>query len=92
MRNKIRLEMEELSVESFATVEGDSVFRGTVHGRDCSYTRDPQIDCQQETVSGTMPCLCASAGEQYSCDTTCNPDQCDCMSAPCVSLGGGPCG
>lgn len=84
MPRKIRLEMEELAVESFATVEREGMRRGTVHGR--NYTRDPQIDCQQETVSGTMPCLCGSAGEQYSCDTTCNPDQCDCLSAPCISV------
>lgn len=84
MRKKLRLEMEELTVESFPTAEHDGL-RGTVHGRDRSYTRDPEIDCQQETVSGTMPCLCASAGEQYSCDSTCNPDQCNCMSAPCVT-------
>ena len=84
MGKKIRLEMEELVVDSFATAETDSL-RGTVHGRDCSYTQDPQIDCQQETVSGTMPCLCLSAGEQFSCDSTCNPDQCDCMSYPCIT-------
>jgi hypothetical protein len=96
MRKKIRLEMEELAVDSFATVGGDAVLRGTVHGRDSrtydDYTCYYEIECQQQTVSGTMPCLCASAGEQYSCDSTCNPNQCDCMSAPCVSVGGGPCG
>lgn len=85
MRKKIRLEMEELAVDSFATEGSDTALRGTVHGRDCSYTRDPQIDCQEQTVSGTMPCLCASGGEQFSCDTTCNPDQCECQSYPCFS-------
>ena len=85
MGKKIRLEMEELAVDSFATVDGDAVLRGTVHGRDCSYTRDAQIDCQEHTVSGTMPCLCISAGPEYSCDTTCNPDQCECQSYPCFS-------
>jgi hypothetical protein len=85
MPMKVRLELEELVVDSFST-EGDAAaLRGTVHGRDCSYTRDPQIDCQQDTVSGTMACLCASAGEQYSCDSTCNQAQCNCMSAPCVT-------
>jgi hypothetical protein len=85
MPRKIRLELEELAVESFST-EGDAAaLRGTVHGR---YTQDPQIDCQQATISGTMPCLCNSAGEQYSCDSTCNQAQCSCMSAPCVTAPG----
>jgi hypothetical protein len=86
MREKIRLEMEELAVDSFATVDGDSALRGTVHGRDCSYTRDPQIECQERTVSGTWPCECISAGEEYSCDSTCNPHQCDCQSYPCATV------
>lgn len=92
MGKKISLKMDELAVESFSTAGGPVPLRGTVHGResrfgDCTYDL-----CQQQTVSGTMPCLCASAGGEYSCDSTCNPNQCDCLSAPCVSVGGMPCG
>ncbi|HST57935.1 MAG TPA: hypothetical protein VLK84_04590 [Longimicrobium sp.] len=90
MPKKIRLEMEELAVESFATVERGGMPRGTVHGRDSRFGDCTYDTCQQQTVSGTMPCLCVSAAGEYSCDSTCNPDQCDCMSAPCVSVT--PCG
>ena len=85
MRKKIRLEMEELEVESFATTTSAKAGSGTVEGR--NYTRDAAIDCQQETISGTMPCLCVSRGNEVSCDSSCNPEMCYCMSAPCPTYG-----
>jgi len=85
MRNKLQLQVEELEVESFATAGRGEAARGTVQGR--NYTHAPEIACQQATISGTMPCLCLSLANEVSCDSSCNPEMCYCMSAPCPTYG-----
>lgn len=81
MRRKISLSVEDLGVESFATVGNDAEKRGTVKGN--SWTDDRLSYCCEPSASGTWPCLCNSDAGHGTCDTTCNPDQCECGSRPC---------
>jgi hypothetical protein len=83
MQKKIRLEMENLQVETFVTVDDGMKTRGTVKGH--LFTDVRLSDCCPVSASGTWPCLCASDPRYGTCDTTCNPDQCDCQSYPCLS-------
>jgi hypothetical protein len=71
MRNKLRLQVEELAVESFATAERDKDMRGTVKGHG---TWD---FCALPSASEPIACLCQT--HEQSCDTTCNPNQCPCQ-------------
>lgn len=56
---KVKLDLDELAVESFATADGESEVRGTVHGHDATElcTRF-MTRCYQDT--------CA-----FSCDGSC---------------------
>jgi hypothetical protein len=73
MQSKLRLKVEELAVESFATAEAGPEARGTVkaHG-----TYDY---CPPPTASEPVACVCMSDEPTY--DTTCNPNQCSCMGS-----------
>ncbi|HVG44412.1 MAG TPA: hypothetical protein VM890_06755, partial [Longimicrobium sp.] len=58
---KLRLSVEELKVEAFATAEG-AVERGTVHGRDGTVT-DPGYSC-----IGPDPAFCRLTYPGTGCD------------------------
>jgi hypothetical protein len=68
---QIKLEMEQLEVESFATVEEASGKKGTVQGRE--YTNQPVWECEQQSASGPIRCVCDSNPQWGTCDS-CNPD------------------
>lgn len=71
MRTKLRLQVEELAVESFATAESEARARGTVKGHG---TWD---FCGPPSASEPMACICMS--DEPTADTTCNPNQCPCQ-------------
>lgn len=52
---KISLDVNELRVESFETVDGNAEKRGTVHGYITQITC-PQTQCGQQCLSGWRPC------------------------------------
>lgn len=70
MRNKLRLQVEELAVESFVTADSFDV-RGTAKGHATGF------GCPVPSASEPVACLCQTF--EGTCDTTCNPNQCDCM-------------
>jgi hypothetical protein len=57
---KIRLDVNELRVESFGTEKGDAASRGTVHGHatllNCPQTQAGYTQCGQQCLSGWRPC------------------------------------
>jgi hypothetical protein len=62
-RKKLRLELDELRVEAFATVDGGAASRGTVHGRSDIVTQcnnDMSCPCtlEENSCSGDHVCLC----------------------------------
>lgn len=61
---KIRIEIESLEVESFATVSGDAAEGGTVHGRQLSF----DTYCETMCAGGTS---CESGGQRCVCG--CDP-------------------
>ena len=62
---KLRLEMDELKVESFSTLAGEQE-RATVEG-------------YAESESVPVACVCVSKDEAlYSCAPTCNPNDYSC--------------
>jgi hypothetical protein len=71
---KLRLELDELEVESFSTVTGETE-RATVEGQALSQQFNSQ--CCPQSASVPVACICASAGELGdTCETTCNPNDC----------------
>lgn len=82
---KIRLELEALAVESFATERG-TAGRGTVRGNvftvgyECPMSYDfgcmPSEDWCTDSVSGAYACICDSAG-QATC-MKCRTDEATC--------------
>lgn len=66
---KIRLDLEQLAVESFTTTQGERAERGTVRGHDS----DPSgIGCGSfgcDSISGLERCICEAQPntEHYSC-------------------------
>ena len=69
---KLKLDLDDLLVESFATLDAESEVRGTVHGREATglCTR---VSC----VDGCGPsqdysCACT----QMTCGYTCSPLEC----------------
>ncbi|HST58695.1 MAG TPA: hypothetical protein VLK84_08410 [Longimicrobium sp.] len=52
---KISLDVNELRVESFETVDGKSDERGTVHGYYTQFTC-PRTQCGNQCPSGPNPC------------------------------------
>lgn len=74
--NKLRLHLEDISVESFSTLPA-SVRLGTVDGHQMSQTTCQQIicDCGGETNNATCPGTCAHSCNgtcEASCNGTCN--------------------
>lgn len=83
---KIRLTLDDLTVQSFATVEGGANASGTVHGQE--NTND--INCYTGDPNG-FTCAdygCAwGSGYANTCDGSC-----DCLSAACGGSDGCPSG
>jgi predicted SprT family Zn-dependent metalloprotease len=71
MQSKLRLKVEELAVESFDTAGSRLDDRGTVKGHDTGF------GCPLPSASEPVACLCQTF--EQTCDTTCNPYQCDCQ-------------
>ena len=74
MKKKMRLNVEELNVEAFATTDA-AAKRGTVHGHDdtdsfscgvCHTAGDP---CTQawDSCSGPYPCICPETTRTACC-------------------------
>lgn len=62
-RKKLRLDLNELRVQEFATAENGAAKRGTVHGNSDIPTQcnnDMSCPCTREELScsGDHPCLC----------------------------------
>lgn len=80
---KIRLDVDSLAVESFATTEGGGIRRGTVHGRAeasgaCLRTL-AQADCVSLTAD--LECRCVqTVGNQPTCNVVCEGTRNDCLS------------
>jgi hypothetical protein len=70
--NKLRLHLEDISVESFSTLPA-SVRLGTVDGHQMSQTTCQQIicDCTDPTNNATCPGTCANSCNG-TCDASCN--------------------
>jgi hypothetical protein len=73
MRNKLRLEIDDLKVASFSTGDAGER-RGTVKAHE---TWD--YNCPPPSASEPNACVCQSDEPTY--DTTCNPNQCYCMGS-----------
>ena len=67
---KIRLDLEQLSVDSFATVASIALDRGTVYGRDV--TQAGEMSC-----GATCPNFTCGVSCQISCLNRCSGDTCD---------------
>lgn len=79
---KIRMKLEELAVESFATTGGGAEQRGTVHGRagsgDCLATL---YDAKCVSLTADLDCQCVrTEANQYSCNVVCEGTENDCLS------------
>ena len=55
---KIRLELEALSVETFAATTDDGAGRGTVHGRDSAGSGIGCVSLGCDSASGLEQCIC----------------------------------
>lgn len=79
---KVKLDMDSLAVESFATT-GGAEGRGTVHGRaeasgDCLRTL---YQAQCISLTGDLECQCVhTEANQYSCGAVCEGTENDCLS------------
>jgi hypothetical protein len=69
---KLRLELDALEVESFSTFD-DAKGRGTVEGRASEAWNS---NCCPQSASVPVACVCVSAEEGGTCETTCNPNDC----------------
>jgi hypothetical protein len=80
---KIRLEVDNLEVESFATADGGGALAGTVHGhytgdfgdvctspQDCPSVRTGHEGCPGCAVSGNLSCV-GCPGDTKTCDMGC---------------------
>ncbi|HEX8243734.1 MAG TPA: hypothetical protein VF541_09570 [Longimicrobium sp.] len=78
---KIRLALDDLSVQSFATTDGAAGARGTVRGRDAP---TDQVECPTADVNWNT--CWDTCGESCGCGggsgNTCD-GSCDCYSAWC---------
>jgi len=79
---KMRLDLEHLAVESFATTDGGAGKRGTVQARaasgDCLRTLY-QAECI--SLTGDLECRCVhTEANQYSCGVACEGTANDCLS------------
>jgi hypothetical protein len=70
MRNKLRLNLEALAVESFDTLPGDWAPRGTVVAHDSTEPQEPN------SIVNTCECPGCSAGGGGSAQTYCGQDSC----------------
>jgi hypothetical protein len=69
MRSKLKLELEDLAVDSFDTTTSDKP-RGTVYGEQC--TCPTACTCPGcPTCDGTCPQTCAHTCDDPSCGNTC---------------------
>lgn len=75
MKKKLRLNVEELKVEAFATADVEAKL-GTVHGHDDAVTDGPTCACPTAgdqctrdggSCSGANPCFCPESRDTYCC-------------------------
>ena len=70
MRGKLRLKLEELSVESFDTTRSEKA-KGTVFGEQCTcYTNCTCPGCP--TCDASCEATCANTCDDYTCVASCN--------------------
>jgi hypothetical protein len=79
---KMRLDLDQLAIESFATTDGGAEKRGTVQGRagsgDCLGTLY-QSPCVSLTAD--LECYCVQTqANQLSCNVVCESAESDCLS------------
>jgi hypothetical protein len=75
MKNKLKLQLEDLAVDSFDTTAAEKP-RGTVFGEQCTcYTQCTCPGCP--TCDGTCPNTCAYTCDDASCAATCG-GTCNC--------------
>lgn len=79
--NKIRLNLNNLTVESFVTDRDESEQRGTVRGQGW-YTEDIRTYCDGASYSEPQRCLCRT-NEPETCVGSCNPEMCSFMDSTC---------
>ncbi|MBB4635553.1 pinensin family lanthipeptide [Longimicrobium terrae] len=80
---KIRLNLDNLTVESFATAPDAEGERGTVRGQGF-YTEDIRTYCNGESYSMPQRCLCRT-NEPETCVGSCNPEMCSFMDSTCCA-------
>jgi hypothetical protein len=75
--NKLKLNLDELSVESFDTTKSEKS-KGTVFGEQCTcYTQCTCPGCP--TCDGTCPATCPYTCDDASCGASCG-GSCDCSN------------
>lgn len=78
--SKIKLDVDSLAVESFATTDGGAKARGTVQG----HAGEPPRTLYQSpciSLTGDLECQCVyTATPQYSCNAVCEGTENDCLS------------
>jgi hypothetical protein len=82
--DKVRLDLDQLQVQSFTTTGGSTEHRGTVHANDQCTCQCCPTDPALNTCAATCPDTCWA-----SCGGTCDCGSGDCGSACC---GSGDCG
>lgn len=87
---KIRLELDSLAVESFATLAPEAE-AGTVRGRadlaigDAFVPRDTSDGCGDIIVPATKAQTCPSTCAGPSCPGTCGGPDCSWLTTPCAT-------
>jgi hypothetical protein len=72
---KIRLEVDELDVQSFPTVDGPLAGRGTVKAHESDTYAEWNTQCYEERTNLGITCDCTPGTR-----CTCNGDTCGCPS------------
>lgn len=90
---KVRLDLDELEVQSFVTTGADPQPRGTVHGNEqCSCQccpTDPALNTCWNSCADTCWATCAGDTCWGSCGGSCDCGSNDCGSGDCSGYGCG---
>jgi hypothetical protein len=83
---KLKLEMDELRVESFQTTAAGGAARGTVRGNNITHGESWDLPCIPDDGNQTLdPALCAT--QVYTCAASCN-GTCNSCYGTCYSCYG----
>ncbi|HEU0052026.1 MAG TPA: hypothetical protein VFQ39_02570 [Longimicrobium sp.] len=85
---KLRLDMEDLRVESFQTAGGAGLSRGTVRGHATLRHCTEFVDCTIDFGCGTVGCGTGAASCNGTCDASCNGSCASCVATCGASCNG----